>query len=109
MFGLGMSEIIFLAALALIVIGPKQLPELARTLGRFLNELKRSTSSLTDELKEHTRIDAFSLNDLPTRKKPEPKAKKEVAPAEPAMPEQMELPQQDLATPDSTEDKKSHE
>lgn len=57
MFGLGMSEIIFLAILALIVIGPKELPEVARTIGRFLNELKRSTSVLSDELKQQVRID----------------------------------------------------
>ena len=38
---------ILLSALALIVIGPKQLPEVARTLGRFLNELKRVTGDVT--------------------------------------------------------------
>ncbi|MGZ3774601.1 MAG: Sec-independent protein translocase subunit TatA/TatB [Pseudobdellovibrionaceae bacterium] len=58
-----MSEIIFLAILALIVIGPKELPELARTLGRFLNELKRSTNVLGEELKNHTRIDRINLNE----------------------------------------------
>ncbi|UXR65785.1 twin-arginine translocase TatA/TatE family subunit [Bdellovibrio bacteriovorus] len=57
-----MSEIIFLAVLALIVIGPKELPELARTLGRFLNELKRSTNVLGDELKQQVRMDKFDLN-----------------------------------------------
>mgnify|MGYP000144303719 CR=1 FL=1 len=62
MFGLGMSEIIFLAVLALIVIGPKELPELARTLGRFLNELKRSTNVLGDELKQQVRMDKLDLN-----------------------------------------------
>jgi sec-independent protein translocase protein TatB len=41
MFNIGMSEFIVLAALALIFIGPKQLPEVARTVGRLLNELKR--------------------------------------------------------------------
>ena len=43
MFNLGMSEIILLGAIALLVIGPKQLPELARNLARFINEVKRST------------------------------------------------------------------
>lgn len=62
MFGLGMSEIIFLAVLALIVIGPKELPTLARTLGRFLNELKRSSNMLGDELKQHTRIDGLGMD-----------------------------------------------
>ena len=51
MFGLGFTEIIFLAILALVLIGPKQLPEVARTLGRFLNELKRTTDDMTHDFK----------------------------------------------------------
>ncbi len=38
---------LLLAAIALIVIGPKQLPEVARSIGRFLNELKRVTGDVT--------------------------------------------------------------
>ncbi len=57
MFGLGMSEIILLGIIALVVIGPKELPQLARTIGRFMNELKRSTNVLSDEIKEQVRID----------------------------------------------------
>lgn len=72
MFGLGMSEIIFLGVLALIVIGPKELPELARTLGRFLNELKRSTNVLGDELKQQTGFDKLSkLDYFEDRKQPD--------------------------------------
>jgi sec-independent protein translocase protein TatB len=72
MFGLGMSEIIFLGVLALIVIGPKELPELARTLGRFLNELKRSTSTLTDDFKQQTGFDKLSkLDYFEDRKNPD--------------------------------------
>lgn len=44
---------LFLGVLALLLIGPKQLPEVARTIGRVLNELKRSTAVLTDEIKSH--------------------------------------------------------
>ena len=47
MFGLSFAHILLLAAIALIVIGPKQLPEVARSLGRFLNELKRVTGDVT--------------------------------------------------------------
>ncbi|MBL7669898.1 MAG: twin-arginine translocase TatA/TatE family subunit [Bdellovibrionaceae bacterium] len=52
-----MTEIIFLAVLALIVIGPKQLPEMAKTIGRFLNELKRSTESLKEDMKIKVDLD----------------------------------------------------
>jgi sec-independent protein translocase protein TatB len=42
MFNIGMSEFIVIGALALIFIGPKQLPEMARMVGRLINELKRA-------------------------------------------------------------------
>lgn len=55
MFNLGFSELLILGIIALIFIGPKQLPEVARTIGRLLNEWKRATSdfqsTLTEELK----------------------------------------------------------
>ncbi|MGE0528305.1 MAG: twin-arginine translocase TatA/TatE family subunit [Bdellovibrionales bacterium] len=65
MFNLGFGEIVILGVLALIFIGPKQLPEVARTVGRLLNEWKRATSDfqqtftsgLTDEL-HHRRVEA---------------------------------------------------
>lgn len=57
MFGLGFSEILVLGVIALIFLGPEQLPELARTVGRFVNDLKRSTESITEDLKSQVRID----------------------------------------------------
>lgn len=61
MFGIGMSEMLIIGVIALILIGPDQIPETARTLGKFLNELKRSTddlkSHLVDEVKLPTSID----------------------------------------------------
>jgi Sec-independent protein translocase protein TatA len=47
MFGFSMGEMLLLMAIALIAIGPKQLPEVARTLGKFMNELKRATGDFT--------------------------------------------------------------
>lgn len=47
MFNLGFSEMVLLSVLALIFIGPKQLPDLARVVGRLLNEFKRATGELT--------------------------------------------------------------
>ena len=50
MFGIGMPEMLLLLAIALIVIGPKKLPELAKSLGRALGEFKKATSDLKQSL-----------------------------------------------------------
>jgi Tat protein translocase TatB subunit len=52
MFGIGMQELILIAIIALIVVGPKKLPDLAKTLGKGFSEFKKATEGITDELKE---------------------------------------------------------
>ena len=47
MFGIGMGHMLLLAAIALIAIGPKQLPEVARVIGRFLNDMKKVRDEFT--------------------------------------------------------------
>ena len=46
MFGMGMPEILLILAIALVVIGPKKLPDLAKAMGRALGEFKRATNEL---------------------------------------------------------------
>ena len=50
MFGIGTPELLVILVVALIVVGPKRLPEVARALGKGLAELRRATSGLTEEL-----------------------------------------------------------
>lgn len=50
MFGIGMTEMVLIAALALIVLGPKKLPDLARSLGKGFAEFKRATNDLKDTI-----------------------------------------------------------
>jgi sec-independent protein translocase protein TatB len=64
MFGFSFGEILFLGLLALIVVGPQQLPEVARNLARFINDLKRSTQGLTDELKMSAKVDFDIKRDI---------------------------------------------
>jgi Tat protein translocase TatB subunit len=46
MFGIGMTEMVVIFVIALVVLGPKRLPELARSLGRTLAEFRRATTDL---------------------------------------------------------------
>jgi TatA/E family protein of Tat protein translocase len=55
MFGIGMPELLLILGLALIVLGPKKLPELARALGKGLAEFRRATEELKDEFRNMER------------------------------------------------------
>ena len=57
MFGIGMQELIIIAIIALIIVGPKKLPDLAKTLGKGFNEFKKATDGMTDDLKETMKED----------------------------------------------------
>ena len=75
MFGIGMPELLLILGLALIVLGPKKLPELAKTLGKGLSEFRRATEDLKDEFRkmEHEVEDASTsamLSDDPSLEKP---------------------------------------
>ena len=50
MFGIGMPEMLLILAVALIVIGPKKLPDLAKSIGRAFGEFKRATAELKDSI-----------------------------------------------------------
>jgi len=52
MFGIGLPEFILILALALIVVGPEKLPDLAKTLAKQLMELKKTANALKDSLQE---------------------------------------------------------
>ncbi|HUN55564.1 MAG TPA: twin-arginine translocase TatA/TatE family subunit [Smithella sp.] len=57
-----MQDILVIAVVALVVVGPKKLPELARTLGKGFSEFKKATEGITDELKEALKEEAKPAN-----------------------------------------------
>ena len=75
MFGIGMPELLLLFVLALLVFGPKKLPEIGKQLGWALGELRRAS----EELKEGWAAEVAAV-DAP----PAPPAAGAAAPAEPA-------------------------
>jgi sec-independent protein translocase protein TatA len=58
MFGsVGMPELLIILVIALIIFGPRKLPELGRSLGKSLGEFKRASNELRNTLEEEVRIE----------------------------------------------------
>jgi len=57
MFGsIGMPELIIILVIALIIFGPRKLPELGKSLGRSLNEFKKASTDLQNTLEQEIKI-----------------------------------------------------
>ena len=50
MFGIGAQEMVIVGLLFLVIFGPKKLPDMARDVGRFVNEARRSVEEFKDDL-----------------------------------------------------------
>jgi TatA/E family protein of Tat protein translocase len=80
-FGLGTTELIVILALALLILGPKKLPDVGRTLGRGMREfkstmsdiedVKKSTIGQVDELKDSLKVD-LTVDEPAAKAKPKP-------------------------------------
>ena len=73
MFGIGMPELLVIAALALILIGPKKLPQIAKSLGKTLGELRKAADDLKETISEE--IDPIR-DEIPKREELEQALKK---------------------------------
>jgi TatA/E family protein of Tat protein translocase len=70
MFGIGMQELLLILAIALIVLGPKKLPEIAKALGRGVSEFRKATT----ELKESVDLERY-VREAQEESAPKPKKK----------------------------------
>jgi len=76
---LGMPEMIFIFLLALVIFGPKKLPELGRQLGKALAEFKKASN----EFKNQLEVEMMNIELEERAKKPEPEsAQRSILPVE---------------------------
>jgi len=57
MFGIGMQELIIIAVIALLIVGPKKLPDLAKTIGKGFSEFRRAADGVTEDIKQAVKED----------------------------------------------------
>ncbi len=68
MFGsIGMPELIIIFVIALIIFGPRKLPELGRSLGKSIGEFRRASNDLRNTLEEEIRVEEQRERPAPSR------------------------------------------
>lgn len=92
MFGIGPEELVLVAVLALLVLGPERLPKVMRDMGRVVGDLRKTSDELRDEFLNADKY--LELKATPTTPTPEPlqpgvESTAAEAPGEPAFDREM--------------------
>src|SRR3989304_5692764 len=64
MFGLGVPELVVILVIAVLIFGPKRLPELGQNVGKAIREFKKSTEDLKNDVANSTGLDEKSRQEL---------------------------------------------
>ncbi len=64
MLGLGIPELMVILVIALLIFGPKRLPEVGQNLGKAIREFKKGADSIKSEIENSTGLDEKSRKDL---------------------------------------------
>lgn len=97
MFNMGVPEILIILAVALIVFGPRKLPEIGKTLGKALGEFRKATDDLKNTIEREVRIEELkqigpSIMPLETVSRSEPLPPLEPTPGPFSMPPEEKKP-----------------
>jgi TatA/E family protein of Tat protein translocase len=106
MFGIGGQELILILLLALIILGPKKLPDIAKTLGKALGDFQRATDGLKKEIDQASDLTSAEPPEEKQKSKEEPdKIEPEKNEQDPAQEESEKKTDQDNSTyhPDEIE------
>jgi len=68
MFGIGVQELIIIAVIALLIVGPKKLPDLAKTLGKGFRDFQKATEGITEDIKQTVQNDDTPKNNAAQEK-----------------------------------------
>lgn len=68
MFDVGFTELLLLAIIAMVVVGPERLPSLARTVGKTIGQARRYMTKLQNQIEQEVKLDELNKKVLAAEK-----------------------------------------